>query len=132
MLLRLFAEESGFSAKLVGETEKDERHSFLNLSHLLCHMAPLQVIVAPFFASYLFQEIFHLALPHCSLFCLVTEMTEVFESTESMMTVYLVFHLVGVSSCCTNPILYGFLNDNFQKVSPSHIHKKHVQIYERA
>ena len=41
MLLRLFAEESGFSAKLVGETEKDERHSFLNLSHLLCHMAPL-------------------------------------------------------------------------------------------
>ena len=30
--------------------------------------------------------------------------------------VYLVFHLIGVSSCCTNPILYGFLNDNFQKV----------------
>ena len=46
-------------------------------------------------------------------------MTEVFESTESMMTVYLVFHLIGVSSVCTNPILYGFLNDNFKRVGPN-------------
>ena len=65
-------------------------------------------------------------------------MTDVFESSERMMTFYLVFHLVrksfvstlpfhllssfslttqvGMSSCCTNPILYGFLNDNFKKV----------------
>ena len=89
-----------------------------SLSSSLSHGSPLGEC-CPFCASYLFQEIFHLAKwPHCSLFCLVTEMTEVFESTESMMTVYLVFHLIGVSSCCTNPILYGFLNDNFQKVSP--------------
>ena len=94
-----------------------------SLSSSLSHGSP-SGDCCPFFASYLFQEIFHLALPHCSLFCLVTEMTEVFESTESMMTVYLVFHLIGVSSCCTNPILYGFLNDNFQKVSSLHIRKK--------
>ena len=41
---------------------------------------------------------------------------DVFEDTEDMMTSYLVFHLIGISSTCTNPILYGFLNDNFKKV----------------
>ncbi|RWS29867.1 neuropeptide F receptor-like protein [Leptotrombidium deliense] len=24
-------------------------------------------------------------------------------------------HLVGMSSACSNPLLYGFLNDNFRK-----------------
>ena len=51
-----------------------------------------------------------------SLFCLVNETMDVFEDTEDMMTSYLVFHLIGISSTCTNPILYGFLNDNFKKV----------------
>ena len=30
-----------------------------------------------------------------------------------MMLAYMICHLVGVSSSCSNPILYGFLNDNF-------------------
>ena len=46
----------------------------------------------------------------------MTETTEEFEETEDMMTFYLVFHLIGISSTCTNPVLYGFLNDNFKKV----------------
>ena len=59
---------------------------------------------------------FAISCPLFSLFCLVTETTEVFEETEDMMTFYLVFHLIGISSTCTNPVLYGFLNDNFKKV----------------
>ena len=51
-----------------------------------------------------------------SLFCLLTETMDLFEETEDMLTFYLVFHLIGISSTCTNPILYGFLNDNFKKV----------------
>ena len=31
------------------------------------------------------------------------------------MLTFLICHMVGVSSACTNPILYGFLNDNFVK-----------------
>ena len=32
------------------------------------------------------------------------------------MITYFVCHLLGVSSCCSNPILYGFLNKNLLKV----------------
>ena len=31
------------------------------------------------------------------------------------MLTFMICHMVGVSSACTNPILYGFLNDNFVK-----------------
>ena len=51
-----------------------------------------------------------------SLFCLVTEMTDLFDDTENMMAFFMLFHLIGVSSVCTNPILYGFLNDSYKKV----------------
>ena len=44
-------------------------------------------------------------------------MTDLFDDTENMMAFFMIFHLIGVSSVCTNPILYGFLNDNFKKVS---------------
>ena len=32
-----------------------------------------------------------------------------------MMFYYLMCHLVGVSSACTNPVLYGLLNLNIQQ-----------------
>ena len=34
---------------------------------------------------------------------------------ETMMLTFLLCHMLGVSSSCTNPVLYGFLNDNFVK-----------------
>ena len=40
-----------------------------------------------------------------------------------MMISFLVCHMIGVSSSCTNPILYGFLNDNFIK---EHLSKSKV------
>ena len=47
----------------------------------------------------------------------MAETTDVFDATENMMAFFMFFHLVGVSSVCTNPILYGFLNENFKKVT---------------
>ena len=32
-----------------------------------------------------------------------------------MMLTFMICHMIGVSSACTNPILYGFLNDSFVK-----------------
>ena len=37
-------------------------------------------------------------------------------SSESLMTTYIICNLIGMSSTCTNPILYGYLNKNIQKV----------------
>ena len=35
--------------------------------------------------------------------------------TETLMIAFTFFHMLGMSSACTNPFLYGFLNDNFLK-----------------
>ncbi|XP_064110012.1 neuropeptide F receptor-like [Macrobrachium nipponense] len=37
------------------------------------------------------------------------------EDTESMLVAYSVCHMAGMSSACSNPLLYGWLNDNFRK-----------------
>ena len=37
-------------------------------------------------------------------------------SSESLMTTYMICNLIGMSSTCTNPILYGFLNQNIREV----------------
>ncbi|KAF4528607.1 hypothetical protein B566_EDAN009211 [Ephemera danica] len=34
---------------------------------------------------------------------------------QSMMVVYAICHMIGMSSACSNPLLYGWLNDNFRK-----------------
>jgi neuropeptide Y receptor len=37
------------------------------------------------------------------------------EDRQSMMIWYAVCHMMGMSSACSNPLLYGWLNDNFRK-----------------
>ncbi|XP_063228406.1 neuropeptide F receptor-like [Bacillus rossius redtenbacheri] len=37
------------------------------------------------------------------------------EDRRSMMVCYAVCHMMGMSSACSNPLLYGWLNDNFRK-----------------
>jgi neuropeptide Y receptor len=37
------------------------------------------------------------------------------EDRQSMMICYAVCHMMGMSSACSNPLLYGWLNDNFRK-----------------
>ena len=38
------------------------------------------------------------------------------------MIAYTFFHMLGMSSACTNPFLYGFLNDNFLKEFKTFFH----------
>lgn len=35
--------------------------------------------------------------------------------TKNMLVVYAFCHMIGMSSACSNPLLYGWLNDNFRK-----------------
>ncbi|XP_069679292.1 neuropeptide F receptor-like [Periplaneta americana] len=37
------------------------------------------------------------------------------EDRQTMMIMYAVCHMMGMSSACSNPLLYGWLNDNFRK-----------------
>ena len=37
------------------------------------------------------------------------------DDIESTMEVYTLCHMLGMSSACSNPVLYGWLNDNFKK-----------------
>ncbi|XP_069958264.1 neuropeptide F receptor [Cherax quadricarinatus] len=34
---------------------------------------------------------------------------------ETMLIVYAICHMMGMSSACSNPLMYGWLNDNFRK-----------------
>lgn len=36
-------------------------------------------------------------------------------NTQSMLVTYAVCHMMGMSSACSNPLMYGWLNDNFRK-----------------
>lgn len=36
-------------------------------------------------------------------------------TTQKMTVIYAVCHMMGMSSACSNPVLYGWLNDNFWK-----------------
>ena len=33
-----------------------------------------------------------------------------------MLTIYASCHLLAMTSVCTNPVMYGFLNENFKQV----------------
>ncbi|CAL4096878.1 unnamed protein product [Meganyctiphanes norvegica] len=37
------------------------------------------------------------------------------DDTESMLIGFAICHMMGMSSACSNPLLYGWLNDNFRK-----------------
>merc|ERR1719270_1525241 len=50
-----------------------------------------------------------------SLLCVITEIVDLYKTTGDIMFSYLVCHLIGVTSACTNPILYGMLNYNVQQ-----------------
>ena len=66
-----------------------------------------------------------------SVFCIVVESSELFKTSgikkrcfanvirlikkESIMVTYLVCHILGMTTSCTNPLVYGFLNDFFFK-----------------
>ncbi|KAF2365580.1 G protein-coupled receptor rhodopsin-like [Trinorchestia longiramus] len=60
--------------------------------------------------------IFCLSWLPLNLYNIILDFTNPFgEDTDTMLTVYAVCHLLGMSSACSNPILYGWFNNNFRK-----------------
>ena len=51
-----------------------------------------------------------------NLFNLIVDIFDPFDGkSETMLVIYAICHMTGMSSACSNPILYGWLNDNFRK-----------------
>lgn len=50
-----------------------------------------------------------------NIFNLVAELVELEIDTQTFYITYAVCHMMGMSSACSNPLLYGWLNDNFRK-----------------
>ncbi|XP_066967300.1 neuropeptide F receptor-like [Macrobrachium rosenbergii] len=59
--------------------------------------------------------IFCLSWLPLNLYNLIVDFYNPFESTENMLVVYAVCHMMGMSSACSNPLMYGWLNENFRK-----------------
>ena len=64
-----------------------------------------------------------------SIFCIVTDVSDTVGSDDIMLW-YSLFHLVGMSSTCTNPILYGFLNEAISTEITTNTRKilRHIQV----
>lgn len=51
-----------------------------------------------------------------NLYNLLTDISMSKSSTSTIEVMkYAVCHMIGMSSACSNPLLYGYLNDNFRK-----------------
>ncbi|XP_067008002.2 neuropeptide F receptor [Anabrus simplex] len=51
-----------------------------------------------------------------NIFNLVVDLRNPFgDDIESLIISYAICHMMGMSSACSNPLLYGWLNDNFRK-----------------
>ncbi|KAK4301733.1 hypothetical protein Pmani_026137 [Petrolisthes manimaculis] len=60
--------------------------------------------------------IFCLSWLPLNLFNVIVDFTNPFyDDPEAMVIVYAVCHLIGMSSACSNPLLYGYFNDNFKR-----------------
>ncbi|KAK8380799.1 hypothetical protein O3P69_008023 [Scylla paramamosain] len=66
----------------------------------------LIAIALVFCLSWLPLNLYNLIVDFCNPFG---------EDLETMLVVYAVCHMMGMSSACSNPLLYGWLNDNFKK-----------------
>jgi hypothetical protein len=64
-----------------------------------------------------------ISLTHCiiwlpfSIFNIVADVSPTTFGTdpETVIVVYCVVHIVGLTSTCTNPVLYAFFNENFRR-----------------
>ncbi|XP_020716479.1 neuropeptide F receptor isoform X2 [Ceratitis capitata] len=59
--------------------------------------------------------IFGISWMPLNVYNLYADMRSPVAVTERMLVVYAFCHMLGMSSACTNPLLYGWLNDNFRK-----------------
>ncbi|XP_065351512.1 neuropeptide F receptor [Cloeon dipterum] len=50
-----------------------------------------------------------------NVFNVCVDLYDPFEERQNMLISYAVCHMIGMSSACSNPLLYGWLNENFRK-----------------
>ena len=59
--------------------------------------------------------IFCLSWLPLNLYNIIVDIHNPFSDTEVMFLTYAICHMIGMSSACSNPLLYGWLNHNFKK-----------------
>lgn len=60
--------------------------------------------------------VFALSWLPLTIFTIVVEFRlYVFKSAENMYLVFVICHILAMTSACTNPMLYGYLNTNFRR-----------------
>lgn len=96
----------GSSSKNKGCTSSTNRRKPKNDKRMKRTNSLLVSISLIFCISWLPLNIFNLVVDYWNPFG---------EDRQSMMIWYAVCHMMGMSSACSNPLLYGWLNDNFRK-----------------
>uniref|UniRef100_W5NNV8 Neuropeptide Y receptor type 5 n=2 Tax=Lepisosteus oculatus TaxID=7918 RepID=W5NNV8_LEPOC len=94
------------------EEEATELHKMLTISKSISRMKKrsksvffkLTIVVLAFAISWMPLHIFHL----------VTDFSANHISSRHFKLIYCICHLLGMLSCCLNPVLYGFLNNGIK------------------
>ncbi|MEE6461083.1 hypothetical protein FKM82_001187 [Ascaphus truei] len=100
--------------------ENSELHNMISVSKSITRIKKrsrrvfcrLTVLILAFAVSWMPLHLFHL----------VTDFNANLISNRHFKLVYCICHLLGMVSCCLNPILYGFLNDGIKADLVSLIH----------
>ncbi|XP_054089903.1 neuropeptide F receptor isoform X3 [Zeugodacus cucurbitae] len=71
--------------------------------------------------------IFGISWMPLNVYNLYADMRSPMAVTERMLVIYACCHMFGMSSACTNPLLYGWLNDNFRS-GQTRRRRKHAEI----
>ena len=63
--------------------------------------------------------IFFVSWAPLNIFTVVTNTTTMIEEEQTLVLIFGVCHLVGMTTAVTNPIVYVWLNNNFKSAKPS-------------
>lgn len=63
-----------------------------------------------------------------NVFNVVVDLHNPFTDNQNMLVAYAICHMIGMSSACSNPLLYGWLNDNFRKVGINAIFNNSINL----
>ena len=67
----------------------------------------------------LISLIFFVSWAPLNIFTVVTNTTTMIEEEQTLVLIFGVCHLVGMTTAVTNPIVYVWLNNNFKSAKPS-------------
>ena len=59
--------------------------------------------------------VFFVSWAPLNLFNILNDPFKIFDNSSKMLTMFALCHLSGMTNVVTNPVMYGFLNDNFRR-----------------